>query len=485
MSWKRKMGVIGGAGLAVVIGAAGSVVARLDFGSHVQAELSDRSEQLFGFNKPLAASSTVSADPAAASLDPTLLVTVAKGLKVRSVAQVPGAPNIDQMTFWPNDQKPTHIIACNEQGPANFGVMAVNLENRSSFAIIKSGLTSCDPVRRTAWGTLIVAEENGTAGRIFEVVDPLHTTDVVVDPVTGPSSPNVVNRTAVFGNLSFEGLALYDSGLTYYADENRPGGGAPGGAYYKFVPTTPWNGTFQAKTATDLASSPFAAGKVFGLRVGIRGSGDFGEGTETGLGAWIPLCDATSVCGNLRAAAVANKLTGYYRPEDAEKDRAALAAGQVKWCINNTGNEASQNSGHTWGNTMCVSDGSLGDALANTARPEAQLFMIGTSELAMPDNIAQQPATGNYVMHEDGDIGDTHKNNDLWMCLPDGADVDSLTDGCVRMATLNDLIANNGEGAEWTGGFWDAKGDTFYVSVQHNMTGQGSIIAISGFHDDH
>jgi hypothetical protein len=67
------------------------------------------------------------------------------------------------------------------------------------------------------------------------------------------------------------------------------------------------------------------------------------------------------------------------------------------------------------------------------------------------------------------------------MCLPDGSDVDTLSDGCVRMATINDLIANGGEGAEWTGGFWDATGDTFYVSVQHNMTGAGTILAISGF----
>ncbi|MDQ1423010.1 MAG: uncharacterized protein QOD72_508, partial [Acidimicrobiaceae bacterium] len=433
--------------------------------------------------KPIAASSTVSADPAAASLDPTLLVTVAKGLKVRSVAQVPGAPNLDQMAFWPNDDKPAYVIGCNEQGPAQIGVVAINLENRSSFAIISSGLTSCDPVRRTPWGTILVGEENGTKGRVFEIVDPIHTTNVTVDPNGGSasSSPNVVDRTPVVGNVSFEGLAVYPSGLTYFADELRPTSGAAGGAYYKFIPTTPWNGTFQAATAADLPSSPFAAGKVYGLRVGIRGGTDYGEGTETGLGAWIPLCDGTTTCGNLRAAAVTNKLTGYYRPEDAEKDLGALAAGQVKWCINNTGNEASLNSGHTWGNTMCVSDGSLSDALANTAQPDAQLLLVGSVDLAMPDNIAQQPRTGNWVIHEDSDIADTHKNNDLWICLPDGADADSLTDGCVRMAVINDLIANSGEGAEWTGGFWDANGTTFYVSVQHNMTGQGTLLAISGF----
>jgi hypothetical protein len=294
-------------------------------------------------------------------------------------------------------------------------------------------------------------------------------------------SANIVQRTAVTGGLSFEGAALYDSGLMYYADENRPAGGNPGGSYFKFIPTNPWNGSFHATTAADLAQSPLAGGTVYGLRVGIRGSGDYGEGTETGLGAWIPVCSGNGPCGNLRALAATNFLTAYYRPEDMEKDLFALDAGQVKWCANNTGNEASQNSGHTWGNTVCLSDGSLSEALANTAKPDMQFLLLGNSELAMPDNIAQQPGTGNWVIHEDGDIADTHKNNDLWICLPDGGDFDTLTDGCLRMATLNDLIANNNEGAEWTGGFWDPTGTTFYVSVQHNMTGLGTLLAVTGF----
>ena len=280
------------------------------------------------------------------------------------------------------------------------------------------------------------------------------------------------------GGLSFEGAALYDSGLMYYADENRPGGGAPGGSYFKFIPTTPWDATRRARPA----DSPLGAGKVYGLRVGIRGSGDYGEGTETGMGAWIQVCDGTATCGDLRALALTNFLTAYYRPEDMERDLFALGDGQVKWCANNTGNEFSGgNSGHTWGNAICLTDGSLSDALANTAKPDVQLLLLGNSELAMPDNIAQQPGTGNWVIHEDGDIADTHKNNDLWICLPDGGDFDTLTDGCLRMATLNDLIANGTEGAEWTGGLWDPTGSTFYVSVQHNMTGKGTLLAFTGF----
>ena len=113
--------------------------------------------------------------------------------------------------------------------------------------------------------------------------------------------------------------------------------------------------------------------------------------------------------------------------------------------------------------------------------------MVGSADLAMVDNIAQQPVTNNWVLHEDGDIATTNKNNDLFICLADGADADTLTDGCVRMGTLNDLptndpaAANHGEGAEWTGGFFDSTGKHFYVSIQHNMTGFGVVLDITGF----
>jgi hypothetical protein len=45
----------------------------------------------------------------------------------------------------------------------------------------------------------------------------------------------------------------------------------------------------------------------------------------------------------------------------------------------------------------------------------------------------------------------------------------------VRIGTLNDLHA------EWTGGFFDQTGTHFYVSVQHNVTGHGVILDITGW----
>jgi secreted PhoX family phosphatase len=153
-------------------------------------------------------------------------------------------------------------------------------------------------------------------------------------------------------------------------------------------------------------------------------------------------------------------------------DPVAAANGYVRVCGNNTGNESDD---HNWGEAVCITDGTLGAAAANMSVPEVQYLVMGTPELAMLDNIAYQPGRGNWIIHEDGDGPAVGRNNDLWDCLDDGDDHDQLSDGCVRVASLNDL------NAEWTGGIFDASGSNFYVSVQHNVTGHGVILKISGW----
>jgi hypothetical protein len=166
------------------------------------------------------------------------------------------------------------------------------------------------------------------------------------------------------------------------------------------------------------------------------------------------------------------KLTGYYRPEDADVDRAAEAAGIVRFCANNTGNEGQD---RNFGETVYLTDGTLAEALANTATPELQYLVIGTADFAMMDNIAYQPGRGNWVSLEDGDGPEVGRNNDIFSCLDDFADDDMLGDGCIRIATLNDLTA------ERTGGVFDACGKRFWVSIQHNVTGHGVVLEIGGW----
>ncbi len=442
-----------------------------DFGLLRDHLLKEQSEKLFGVDEPLAASSTASITAAVANADPTRLATLARGLHARVVSAAANlGANIDMMALWPDDRHPTHLIACNEQGATDPGVQRIRLSDGFVETIL-TGTNGCDPAHRTPWGTIIVGEET-TDGNLIEIINPLQTTGVLFNRATGTFSggvgaANLATRPAV-GKLAFEGVAIYPSGVMYYGDENRPLNGTAGGAYFKFIPTVPFLG---GAPITSLAQSPLASGRVFGLRLGRRaGNTDFGQGSNTGQGIWVEVPNAGGAL--LRNAAAAQKFSGFYRPEDIAIDQKARSEGNVRFCGVNTGNESDS---RNWGEVICFTDGTLDQALANTAIPEAQLFVVGTPDQAMMDNVAYQPKTGNWVFMEDGDGPAVGRNNDMWICLGDGDDDDKLSDGCVKFATLNDL------NAEWTGGVFDATGRRFFVSVQHNVTGHGVILEITGW----
>jgi len=445
----------------------------------VHQQLQSQSERLFGVGRPLEGSSSQQVTQTQAQADPTRLVTLAQGLHAR-VVSTQAAPVSDQIALWPSDADPQWLIMCNEEGTTAPGLQRVNVATGAAATIV-TGTTSCDPVRRTPWGSILFGEEAGggaSGGSMYELIDPLNTTGVTLDRATGlftggTGAGNLVRRDAL-GKLSFEGLGILDNGVTYYGDENRPSTGTPGGAYFKFVPSTPYNPA--SGPITTLSQSPYASGgSISGLRLGKRsGNTYYGQGSQTGFGVWVPVCSGAA-CNDidLRAQTASLKLTGYYRPEDMDLDRGALADGSVRACGANTGNESDD---QDWGEIICITDGTVSQATANTAVPEVQRLVEGSPAFAMPDNVAFQPGRGNWVFHEDADTTYlTPHNNDLWDCLPDGADEDLQSDGCVRVATLNDLSA------EWTGGIFDATGTRFLVSVQHNISGEGTILEITGW----
>jgi hypothetical protein len=463
---------------AAGLGAGAHAAPAFDLGSFVEQQLFAKSMQLFGIVQPVATASTASVDAATAEADPTSLVTAANGLTVNVVSAAAGlGANIDMMALWPNDVNPTHIIACNEQGTSQPGVQRISLADGSVETIL-TGTSSCDPAHVTPWGTVIVAEEAGNSGSMLEIIDPLNTTGVSYDRDTqtfsGTDAGNVAYRPAV-GHLSFEGVGIYPNGVMYYGDENRPSQGTGGGAYFKFVPSIPW--TPGDAPITELVDSPLADGQVFGLRLGKRkGDTDYGQGSELGKGVWVEIINSTDA--DLRAAAASYDLTGYYRPEDLNADLKAMADGKVRFCANNTGNEEAD---RNWGNTICITDGTIDEAAVEDATtPEAQMFVVGSRTISMMDNIAYQPGRGNWVIHEDRDAvgmsGDGYPfNNSIHLCLEDGADVNDQSDGCIRIVALNDLTA------ESTGGLFDASGKNYYFSVQHNVTGHGVILKLTGW----
>lgn len=51
----------------------------------------------------------------------------------------------------------------------------------------------------------------------------------------------------------------------------------------------------------------------------------------------------------------------------------------------------------------------------------------------------------------------------------------------IAQALIPDNDLHGGEGAEWSGGVFDATGTTFYVTVQHNVSGNGVVLDITGW----
>jgi len=474
---------------------------RTDFGTFVESQLSEHAEQLFGFRQPLDESALGPFD----GPDNLQAIQVAPGLHI-SLVSSSVASAADQIALWPDDSHPRFLFVCDEE-TSTPAVQRVDLSKPadSNATTIVTGLTSCDPVRRTPWGTIIVAEEAGANGGLYELIDPEH----IAGPInvtnralgTNTDELHLVKRQAV-GSLSFESFAVRSDGTMLYGDELAPSGGAAGGGIYKFVPAIP----FQGAAPISLPSqSPLVSGSVFGLRVAAHGSSNWGQGAETGKGAWVAvnLAGANVVDAQnniiLRNAQTLQRFTGYYRPEDMDIDPIAAADGVFRACWANTGrmshtdSSVVENSG-VKAEVMCLVEQPPSAAAPNPVTrtiPSVDRFVVGSEERRMFDNVAFQPHTGNLVVLEDNSVTSVKsvnppvtelRGNDLWICLPDGKDDDVLTDGCVRFASIRDTSA------EPTGFIFDGSGESAYVIIQHRAINDtlgagnhGALIKISGF----
>jgi secreted PhoX family phosphatase len=506
-SWIRACVLITGVAVLAMTARTRAKNPHLDFGAFVQDQLSAHSEELFGF-KPLQKSALGPYD----GPDNLQAIQVAPGLHLSLVSSVV-ASAADQIALWPDDDHPAFLFVCDEE-TSDPAVQRIDLSRpaNSNVTTIVTGLESCDPVRRTPWGTIIVAEEAGATGGFYELIDPVHiTTPISVsNRAAGTTSDplHLVKRKAV-GSLSFESFAIKADGTMIYGDELAPSGGNVGGGIYKFVPDIPFAGNGPIGSP---AQSPLVSGKVFGLRVAASGSSNCGQGAETGNGSWteVNLAGANVVDANnnviLRNAQALQRFTGYYRPEDMDIDPIAAKKGVFRACWANTGrkshNDSSliENSG-VESEIMCLVENPPSTAVPAPPTgtiPTVERFITGSEERAMYDNVAFQPHTGNLVVLEDGPVtAVTNLNpltselrgNDLWICLPDGADDDALTDGCVRFASIRDTSA------EPTGFIFLGSGEEAFVNIQHrgfndniDRGHRGALVKISGFnvkpHDD-
>jgi hypothetical protein len=485
-------------GIVLVWSTARTLASPSDFGAWVQEQLQAEAPDLFGF-EPLKKSATGPYD-GASSLK---AIQVANGLLV-SLVSSSTASAADQMAFWPDANHPRYIFVCDEETSVP-AVQRVDLSGSpgSNATTIVTGLQDCDPVRRTPWGTILIGEEAGALGGLYEILDPVSIKAPinVIDRDKGITSDpaHLVKRKAP-GALAWESIAIQQDGSMIYGDELAPSGGNAGGGIYKFVPTFPFDGGGPIGVPS---ASPLDSGKVYGLRVAASKSSNWGQGAETGAGAWVEVnlagAGVADANGNiqLRNAQVLQKFTGYYRPEDMDVDPVALAKGVFRACWANTGRKS-----HAGGSSvehsavqsevMCLVEKppSANDPMPATGTiPTVNRFITGSQERAMFDNVAFQPRTGNLVVLEDGPtsiIDKTGKTvprgNDLWMCLPDGKDDDDLSDGCVRFGSIKDTSA------EPTGFIFFGSGEEALVSIQHRKVNDdagegnhGAIVKISGF----
>ena len=428
----------------------------------------------------------------------------------------------DQMAFLPHgSHNPTHLIGCIEEALGCLsgscgepfivgdkltpGVQIVDLQTRAVTTIVR-GMTICDGIRTTPWGTVIATEEDfvSDTGSVYEILDPLTTDEFtilnrgrggaaaqIVDHNGQDASDRIIKRTA-FPVIRYEGFLIHETGVVIAGDEERPGsyepGDTDGGAVYKFIPTN----LYEPDTGpiASLDQSPLIAGTTYALQVSCRDDRQqFGQGCEVGNGAWIPLAPTVaseiSIDGGAprigREAANAAGATAYYRPEDLHRDPLFSDPDQpqaIRFCFAATGNHAGSN----YGEVQCAIDQDVTAATGTTGEIVLNRFVEGSPEFSQPDNLAFQPTTGVLFVVEDN--GTDRGNSDVWACLPDGEDVDIKSDGCVRLFKIAD------GSAEATGFLFTPDGTEAYFAIQHSADGNmplvddfrtDDLIRLSGF----
>ncbi len=434
----------------------------LDFGILVDKLLNSHSEKLFGIEKPLDESAPATEGPyRTVDQEAEDQILLAKGLKVEYLTGDAGNKT-DMMAFFPQED-PTHLITCVEGGREVIGtnpdgsdkynpsVQRIDLSTGSVETILR-GMDRCDGIRTTQWGTILATEETSDGGA-YEILDPLNVLEqTVIDRATGgvTDSAHIAKRDAL-PTMAWEGLTVLPSGVVIGGDELRPGTGVldtDGGAIFKFVPDTPHTGGF----ISNLSDSPLVSGIVYAMQISCRESTSssfpqFGQGCEVGNGTWVVVNAATA-----RADADANGATGYYRPEDLHLDPMfvdVVNPDAVRFCWTNTGREKADN----YAEVMCAVDL---DPLDPASLVTANRFVEGDTDFNSFDNLAFQPVTNNLYVIED------HKNGDIFACLPDGADRNIKTDGCVKVVSVKD------SSAEPTGFIFTEDGTTAYLSIQHS-----------------
>jgi hypothetical protein len=325
-----------------------------------------------------------------------------------------GVDNFDMLTLNENGPQAGRFLYRTHEVGNNGSVSETDLATGITRIVANaSHYEALDGIVWTPWQTVLFAEERIVASlRDPAVPNAVGGLVYEYDPATGISTP----RPAV-GARSHEGLRFDVHGNLYGISESTPGNTGQSGALYKFVPDR----------KGDLSS-----GQLYALKV-LDGT------TKTGAAIWVPLDRAASEI-NSDAEALRVGATGWARPEDIE---IGTSTG------NNRGGQDVMYVATTTDDLVLRIELKGDEAFVSNFVQEG----VNVSGMGSPDNLALD-GQGNLFIAEDNGPGD------IWVAKAVGGG-DLVASEVVRFASLTDCAA------EPTGIYFDRRGKTLYVNVQH------------------
>lgn len=324
----------------------------------------------------------------------------------------------------------THEVRPSAGNPGAYtggAVSVVDLETGEAKSLVQRyDWEALDGLVWTPWGTILFAEETGSA----LLRDPDHPAairgfvyELKLDD-KDPTRADWVKVRPMLGSVSHEGIEFDAEGNVYVIDENGPG------AIFKFVP----------KRYGDLSD-----GQLYALKVDDSANGD-----RVGPAEWVAL-DMTLAPIDARAAASNVGATGYGRPEDLERIGNTLYA-----AITSEARVLSISLGNQPVVKNFVKAG-LNVPVENRG--------AGITGFRNPDNLANGPDGKLWIVED-------NVPSDIWVALPD-RDGDGASDGVYLFASLKD------NGAEGTGIYFGTDPRSLYVNVQHSVTGHDQTMRIT------
>ena len=192
---------------------------------------------------------------------------------------------------------------------------------------ILTGMVNCDPVRRTAWGTVLVGEESGADGNVLEIINPLTTTAVQFNHTSGALTGAAGTSRCAARSVACPSRESRSTRTASCTTATRTGPLRHAGR--RLLQVHSHHSLGRAGRILNLSHSPLASGsrlrsaprqaqRQHRLRPGVQYRPRYLDSDPSRRSSAEP----ASLRGVLNF-----KLTGYYRPEDLEVDRSCARGG--------------------------------------------------------------------------------------------------------------------------------------------------------------